>query len=669
MQPVFWDPTGRRFRKVVAIAMTLALVVIALGVVAFRSVLTPLVSPLINQGMDFPRAALSQQDVSHMPIVGDTEHAILNRVLKVERRSDAVYITDPYSNHVVRTATEVDRGQIKQGDSYVVDYYGNGPKDKQLMLTFDDGPDETYTAQILDVLSREKVPATFFVLGSSVAKHPDILRRVIREGHMVGNHTMTHIEFDDENDGRNRLELLLASRAIRAAGHYDTPVFRIPHGDPDDNALALLEGQQQGLAHVDFDIDTLDWQYKPEQAVPVPQLDGKGHVVLLHDSGGDRSETVRTVETLIRTAKAQGYTFSTVQPLLVDGVVPRRDIVSSPADRLTLWSLQAIWVWPGALLTILFWVGMGSLVVMSVLYLGMALLFMLRQRGVNWTGLDVSKLPYVTVVLSAYNEEKVIKRTLDSLRMSRYPVERFEVIVVDDGSADGTLAITKAYAEKWPQLTVIAQANNGKAAAINRAIARARRESTVIVTLDADTLFQVDTVVNLARHFVPGVHDGTVGIVAGHVKVGNRRNILTAWQSLEYISGICVTRTAEGLMRAISIVPGACSAWSREALERIGGLSSETLAEDADATLKLQRLGYEVVQENDAVAYTEAPETVRALASQRKRWMFGTMQALWLHRGMMFRPRHGLLGMVSLPYAALCLLIPLVFFPLTVFAG
>jgi biofilm PGA synthesis N-glycosyltransferase PgaC len=275
----------------------------------------------------------------------------------------------------------------------------------------------------------------------------------------------------------------------------------------------------------------------------------------------------------------------------------------------------------------------------------------------------------VSVVLAAYNEEKVILRTLSELRRSDYPQTRFEVIAVNDGSKDETLSILEKYATEWPQLLVVDQENSGKSSAMNNGVNHASSKSTVIVTMDADTLFRRNTIRMLARHFLrtqPGVR---VGAVAGHVKVGNRCNILTAWQSLEYISGICVTRMAERVLHAISIVPGACSAWNRKAFEEIGGFCDDTMAEDCDATLALQRRGYMILQENNAIADTEAPETIRALAKQRKRWTYGNIQALWKHRSMLFRPRYGVLGLVALPYAALSLLVPLLFMPLTFVAA
>jgi len=104
-------------------------------------------------------------------------------------------------------------------------------------------------------------------------------------------------------------------------------------------------------------------------------------------------------------------------------------------------------------------------------------------------------------------------------------------------------------------------------------------------------------------------------------------------------------------------------------LDDIGGFCDDTMAEDCDATLCLQRHGYKILQENNAIADTEAPETIRALAKQRKRWTYGNLQALWKHRVMLFRPKYGILGMVSLPYAALSLLVPLLFMPLTLLAA
>ncbi|MET1085806.1 MAG: glycosyltransferase, partial [Arthrobacter sp.] len=310
----------------------------------------------------------------------------------------------------------------------------------------------------------------------------------------------------------------------------------------------------------------------------------------------------------------------------------------------------------------LFWFGIGSLTILTFLFVVLALINNSRQKKRLWDAVEDKDWPFVSVVLPVFNEELVVAKTLDALRASDYP--RLEVVAVNDGSTDGTLAVLTEYAKTWPHLTIIDQPNGGKPAASNLGIAKSRGE--IVVTLDGDTLFEPQTIKMFARHFLAPRNGKEVGAVAGHVKVGNRRNIVTAWQSLEYLSGICVTRMAEGLMGAISIVPGACAAWRREALVKAGGYSLDTLAEDADLTLSLQRLGYSIVQENEAVAWTEAPLTLRGLFKQRLRWTYGNIQTLYKHRSMLFNPKYGALGMLTMPYALISVLVPLVFMPLTV---
>ena len=155
------------------------------------------------------------------------------------------------------------------------------------------------------------------------------------------------------------------------------------------------------------------------------------------------------------------------------------------------------------------------------------------------------------------------------------------------------------------------------------------------MTLDADTLVTPETIGLLVRHIAADT-TGRLGAVAGVVRVGNRkRNLLTRWQALEYLTQIGVERAAQDGMGAISIVPGACAAWRKEAIQQVGGYTDVTLAEDCDLSLSLHRAGWNVTQEDEAIAYTEAPETVDALLDQRVRWTFGSLQAIWKHRDLL----------------------------------
>ncbi|WP_052260427.1 bifunctional polysaccharide deacetylase/glycosyltransferase family 2 protein [Pseudarthrobacter phenanthrenivorans] len=659
--PVFFDASGDRWRRLLnALLAAVLSIVLALGAV-LPAATAPLQQGPLNQSPDYPRRLLAEQYLKNIPKVGyEQGNEIFHRIALVEHKDGVDLLKDPFSNDVWREATAEEAAAIGNRP-YAIEAYGL-PPDHTLMLTFDDGPDPRYTPEILDLLSHESVPATFFVVGENVVENPDILRRIIREGHMVGNHTMTHIDFWAHDDAYNRQEIIGEDRVLRASGNYASRLFRIPTGNPENNTLALLQAQQLGYLHVNMDLDTRDWEYKPGTPVPLPELDGLGHVMLVHDGGGDRTATVEMLKEFIPKAKAAGYRFTTLEPMLSADFAPRHSVDAGLQDNLTFGALTAYLVTPNLVMNWLFWFGVGSLTILTFLFVGLALVNNVRQGKRKWPPPDPDAWPLVSVVLPVFNEEPVVFKTLEALKASDYP--NFEVVAVDDGSSDGTLDVLNSYAGAWPQLRVYTQANTGKPAASNHGIMESRGE--VIVTLDGDTLFEPQTIRMLARHFTVPSGAKEVGAVAGHVKVGNRRNLVAGWQSLEYLSGMCVTRMAEGLMGAISIVPGACAAWRKDALVKAGGYSDATLAEDADLTLSLQQMGYSITQENRAVAWTEAPLTLRGLFKQRLRWTYGNIQTLYKHLSMLFNPKFGALGMLTMPYALVSVLVPLVFMPLAV---
>lgn len=655
--PIFFDMTGRRWRRIRGWA-GLAVVAVAALAAGFATVAArPLWAAPLHQAAGYPAHLVGQGEPGSVPVIGGEGSDALIRVDLVQREAGRVYLADPFSGKVIRAATADEADRIGTSP-YALEWYGH-PAPRQLVLTFDDGPDPVNTPQILDLLSRERVPATFFVTGQNAVRYPALVNREIAEGHVVGNHTLTHSGLG-HGSILDRADVVWDDRIIRATAGYGTRLFRLPYGDPDDNVTAVLRAQQLGYLVVDYDVDTGDWQYAPGDEIPLPALDGRGHVVLMHDGGGDRAATIGLLSELIARAKAAGYTFATAAPLVPAGYQPG-PAAPAAADHFARYAAWTALALPAVAIGWLFWAGAGSLAVMSLLYVTLAMVSWLRQRRTQCVRPPPGEI-WVTVALPCYNEEKVVAKTLTALARSSY--QRFEVIAVDDGSTDGTWGVLTAFASVWPRLRVFRQLpNRGKAAALNLAIAQAR--GWIVVTLDGDTIFEPQTIGRLARHFT----DPRVGVVAGQVKVGNRRNLLTAWQSLEYMSGICVTRMAEGLVGAIAIAPGACAAWRKRAIVEAGGYSAQTLAEDCDLTLSIQRLGYQVRQDIEAVAWTEAPMTLLALARQRLRWTFGNLQAFRKHRGMMLRPRYGVLGMVVLPYALLSVIVPLAFMPLTYIAA
>jgi cellulose synthase/poly-beta-1,6-N-acetylglucosamine synthase-like glycosyltransferase len=254
---------------------------------------------------------------------------------------------------------------------------------------------------------------------------------------------------------------------------------------------------------------------------------------------------------------------------------------------------------------------------------------------------DPAKGPTVSVLIPCFNEEKVIAASVRRILASAWP--NLEVMVLDDGSSDDTAKVVAEAFAGEPRVRLRRFENGGKARALNRGLAEAKGE--IIVALDADTLFPPDTIPALVRWFA----DPRVGAVAGNAIVGNRRNLITRWQALEYVTAQNLERRALAALGAVTVVPGAVGAWRRAALEELGGYPSDTLAEDQDLTLAVQRAGWTVEFDPEARAYTEAPETVAGLLKQRFRWSFGTLQCLWKHRAGLFNPKRPVLGFVALP--------------------
>ncbi|MET1086803.1 MAG: polysaccharide deacetylase family protein, partial [Arthrobacter sp.] len=348
----------------------------------------------LNQAPDYPRKLLALQDLENIPKIGYQERASLyHRIALVEHVDGKTLLKDPFSDTVWREAMPEELPLIGSS-AYVMEAYGHA-KGHTLMLTFDDGPDPRFTPEILDLLSQEKVPATFFPVGDNIVKYPEIFRRIVREGHMVGNHTMSHIDFWAHDDAFNRQQIIGADRVMRAADNYATRLFRIPTGNPENNTLALLQAQQLGYLHFNMDIDTRDWEYAPGVPIQVPNLDGEGHVVLIHDGGGDRTATINMLKELIPRARAQGYTFTTIQPMLPTEFVPQHSIQTTVEDNVTLAAMTTYLVTPNVLLNWLFWFGIGSLTILTFLFVVLALINNSRQKKRLWDAVEDKDWPFV----------------------------------------------------------------------------------------------------------------------------------------------------------------------------------------------------------------------------------------------------------------------------------
>ncbi|GAA1770275.1 bifunctional polysaccharide deacetylase/glycosyltransferase family 2 protein [Luedemannella helvata] len=497
-------------------------------------------------------------------------------------------------------------------------------------LTFDDGPDPRWTPQILDQLARAQARATFFVVGSKVNRYPELTRRILAEGHEIGIHTFTHADLAAVPAWRRRAEIALSQNALAGATGQLAVLMRPPFSShPDamsaDDFAALRDVAGAGLLVVLADRDTQDWRRPGVDAIVAGALPpaGRGGVVMLHDSGGDRSQTVAALGPLLDRLKGHGYQLTTVSEALA---LPP-PAVAGPGDRLrgdTLRAAQTLSGWLNHAMTALLGTALALGLLRLVLQLATARAHRRRARRQRHRPVFLGP---VTVIVPAYNEAANIEATVRSLVASDYP--EVYVLVVDDGSADDTFRIVRDL--RLPRVRVIRQDNAGKPAALNNGLAHTHTD--LVIMVDGDTIFERDAVGRLVQPF----RDPEVGAVSGNAKVANRGGLLGRWQHLEYVMGFNLDRRMFDIGRCMPTVPGAIGAFRRGVLMGAGGVSSATLAEDTDLTMSVIRAGWRVVYEEKAIAWTEAPSTLRQLWRQRYRWCYGTMQAMWKHRDTLTR--------------------------------
>jgi peptidoglycan-N-acetylglucosamine deacetylase len=553
---------------------------------------------------------------------------------------------------------------------YTVSQYGYHPK--QVAISFDDGPDPVWTPKILDILKRYNVKGTFFMIGEVAEENVSVMQRVYREGHEIGNHTFTHPDISEISDAQIDLQLNATARLFAAKLGVQPVYFRPPYSidqepDTNDQAAPIDRIQKKfGYVIVGNKIDTNDWDEHPRKS-PQEIIDSvfqqinmaqtktwmRGSIILMHDGGGDRSPTIAALPKLIEALRAHGYEIVPVSQLIGQ----TRDQVMVP-----LTGRQRYWAKVDSIA--FFFIGFFNHFAVAVFFLGdilmsgrliiiglCAVVDRFRRRR-NFAGPEYQ--PRVAVLIPAYNEEKVIARTVRSVLMSNY--KNIRIIVIDDGSKDNTYNVaTETYAKEIAEgrVTVLTKPNGGKAEALNFALEQTDEE--IYVGIDADGVIAHDAISRLVCHFA----NPDIGAVAGNAKVGNRVNLWTRWQALEYITSQNFERRALDLFDVVMVVPGAIGAWRTSAVKAGGGYHPDTVAEDADLTMNLLEQGYAVIYEDQALAFTEAPVNANGLARQRFRWSFGILQAIFKHKGAIVRRRA--MGLFALPNIAIFqIVLPLV---------
>ena len=590
---------------------------------------------------------------------------------KVASNNDVDYIGNGEILDVVSTPTngkirvEIDSSEMliseEHYDSlpsmFVVKKYGEA-KPKQLVLTFDDGPDPTFTPQILDILSKEQVPATFFLVGINAENNIPLVKRIYREGHEIGNHTFTHPNIAAISSERANVELESTRLLLEAITDHSTILFRAPFNadyEPEkiEEMLPVALARKKNYLDVGESIDPEDWQSgitadtivarTIQRKIELEANDINAGIILLHDAGGDsRKETVKALPQIIHYFKQKGYSFTTIATLLnknKDALMPP---VPKGRDYQLIqfnYFLAAFGYWGGQLLFSLF-------ITFIILSLARIILMAILASKENTKEKKlIPKLltifPLISIIVPAYNEEINAVNSLQNLLRTNYP--NFNIIFIDDGSTDDTFnKVTEAF-NNHPNLKIFTKPNGGKASALNYGILQS--DADYVVCIDADTKLLPDAVEKLMQHF----SNEAVGAVAGNVKVGNEINMITKWQSIEYITSQNFDRKAFAAVNAVTVVPGAIGAFRKKAIEQAGGFTIDTLAEDCDLTIRILKQGWLIENENKAIALTEAPETISMFLKQRFRWSFGVMQTFWKHRDALFNWKYKWLGCMALP--------------------
>ena len=538
--------------------------------------------------------------------------------------------------------------------TYTVEYYGYRPN--EVAISFDDGPDPKWTPKILDILKQKHVNGTFMLIGAEAAENIGLMQRVVREGNEVGNHTYTHPDISDISPQQLDLQVKLTERLFASKLGVQPLYFRPPYDideepDTDDQAAPIVRVQNEGYIVIGSKIDTDDWDEHPRKypgeivASVLAQLQTmktkpqfRGSIILMHDGGGNRQATVDALPVLIDALRAHGYTIVPVSALMgktTAQVMPPLTLwqhLRALPDSIAFSGVQLI----GNFIVMVFFVGD---VLMSARLIVIGIFAIIDRLRKPHSKASPGFNPRVAVLIPAYNEETVIVRTIRSVLNSDY--SNLHIIVIDDGSLDRTAEVAReAYAAE-PRVQVLSKPTGGKAAALNFALDRL--EEDIYVGIDADTVIAADAISKLIPHF----EDPRIGAMAGNAKVGNRVNLWTRWQALEYITSQNFERRALDLFHVVTVVPGAIGAWRTAPVKAAGGYPLNTVAEDADLTMNLLEQGFKVDYEDRSLAFTEAPIDAKGLMRQRFRWSFGTLQAVWKHRAAFVRNKA--MGLFALP--------------------
>ena len=505
-------------------------------------------------------------------------------------------------------------------------------KKATIALTFDGGPEPGRTAELLAVLEHFHVPATFFVDGSVGVQHPDSLRDIAASGSELGIRTFNTLELTSASPSRIQRETTLTQLTLAGATGQTTYLARPPFsasvaGLDDTNWAVVQQLAAQGFVTVFSDVNANNWAARSTDDIvkDIVRNDQQGMIIGIDASQGGTAQLASALGRVIPALQKEGYAFNTVTGAA--GLPPAPQNARERDQRIGQGMTLAVSVAThvvdalGVLLLVT-----GALV---ILRLALMLIFAIwhawrrNPKRFSW-GPRVTEP--VSVIVPAYNEKECIAATINSLRASDHPIE---IVVVDDGSTDETAAIVRGL--NYRNVRLVRQANGGKPAALNNGIRHARND--IVVMIDGDTVFEPKTISTLVQPF----SRPWVGAVSGNAKVANRKKIVGRWQHIEYVIGFNIDRRIQDLLGCMTTIPGAVGAFRRKRCCRSAASARTPSPKTPTSRWRSARRAGRSSTRSAARAWTEAPTTLQQLWRQRYRWSYGTIQAMWKHRGAIFK--------------------------------
>ncbi len=523
----------------------------------------------------------------------------------------------------------------------------SGKKENKIALTFDDGPHPVYTKKILDILDKYNVKATFYMVGENIASYPSLAKEIADKGHEIENHSYSHPHFNFLDAESLVNQIASDNKLIEEITGKKPKYFRLPYGE--DNELDtssdfeyLLMLKNEGLKASEYDIDSKDWtsssgkQIEDKVINDIEKSNGNYSQILFHDSSVNSIKTIEALPQIIEYLMKKNIEIVLVSELSQEEKQQNSNVtnISTAIDLMN--KIMKFFSY-----LMIFFFGF-SVFKYTWVIVGMVIYNIKRVLKNNKTKEVTEYNKKISIIIACYNEEKVIGKTIESLQLNGY--HNIEIIISNDGSVDKTAEIVREYASSDDRIVLLDLEHGGKAKAIDAGIYASTGEW--LVFCDADTIFKKDSIKKFSNLIA---QNGKLAAVAGRILVGNNLNLLTYSQFIEYAIAHRFLKPTQDVFNSITVVPGAIGLWNKSKLLKAGGFAPNTLAEDADTTIKVVSLGNRVRFDDDVVAKTEVPETLRMLFKQRTRWQLGNMQALRKHYKGFMNYRYGPIGFIGLP--------------------